>query len=85
MTRKLEIARRTWVGPTIAGALLAWLLRSLPSRLIQVGAVARPSSMVVPSQRLLLLMAPILGVVAGEALASVQALAPCRAVSKPGI
>ena len=85
LRRKLEIARRAWVGATIAGALLAWLLGSLPSTLMQAGAEANPSTIVEPSQWLVLLMASILGLVAGAVLASAQALVLRRAVRKPGL
>ena len=79
LRHRLEVARRAWVGATIAGALLAWMLGSLPSTLMQAGADAGQSAMAEPSLGLVLLFASGIGLVAGAVLASAQALVLRRA------
>ncbi len=85
LRHRFEIGRRSWVGATIAGALLAWLLGSLPSTLMQAGADADSRAVEEPGLGLVLLFASAIGLVAGAVLASAQAVVLRNAVRRAGL
>jgi hypothetical protein len=67
-----EIARRAWWLATVIGALVAWLLGSLPSTLISMQAEAGAAPAQEPSIAIVLLLAAALGALAGPILAVPQ-------------
>ena len=70
-----EIQRRTWILATLAGALAAWFLGSLPSSMmgLQSGAESASSeAMQEPSTLLMMVMAAGMGLVLGLVLAFPQ-------------
>lgn len=85
LRHRLEIGRRSWMGATIAGALLAWLLGSLPSTLMQAGAEADSRAIEEPDLGLVLLFASAIGLAAGAVLASAQAVVLRKAVRRAGL
>lgn len=80
----MRIARRTWVGATVAGALIAWFFGALPFSLMDMSAQASGGQVVEPPQILVLLGAAVVGLVAGAVLALFQWLALRRYVNKAG-
>ena len=72
------ISRRRWFLGTLGGALTAYVLGYLPSTLMDLGQAAAPAeaaAMAEPAQWLVLLLAALLGAVAGVALSFGQWLA----------
>jgi hypothetical protein len=78
------IARRAWVGATLVGALVAWLLGSLPSTLMGMGAEEGAAPAAEPEAWLVYLLAGLLGVVAGAVLALPQWWVLRRRVRRSG-
>lgn len=62
------IARRAWVVATIAGAVVAWFLGSLPSTLIDMGAQETSATPQEPPTWLIPLLAAGMGLVLGAVL-----------------
>jgi hypothetical protein len=67
-----QIARRAWLVATLAGALIAWFLGSLPSTLIGLGSSGSSSASQEPETWLMLLLAAGMGLVLGLILALPQ-------------
>lgn len=63
-----HIARRAWIIATIAGALVAWFLGSLPSTLIDVGAQQGGVPMDDPSPLMMYALAAGMGLALGPVL-----------------
>lgn len=66
------IARRTWVISTIVGAVLAWMLGSIPMAIAGLSGSSAPASAVEPPQALVLIFASALGLAAGLILSIAQ-------------
>jgi hypothetical protein len=60
-----QIARRAWLAATLAGALVAWFLGSLPATLIDMGADQTQAPAQEPETWLMLTMAAAMGLVLG--------------------
>lgn len=66
------IARRAWVLVTVAGAMVAWFLGSLPSTLMDMGSQGGAATAAEPPQALVLLMAAGMGLFLGAVLGTPQ-------------
>lgn len=67
-----SITRRSWISATVAGALIAWFLGSLPMTLANLNAGDQPAAGQEPEAAIMLLMAAAMGLVAGGVLAYPQ-------------
>jgi hypothetical protein len=77
-----RVARRAWLVATLAGALVAWFLGSLPATLIDVGADQAQAPAQEPETWLMLLMAAAMGLLLGLILALPQWRVLRRAVGR---
>jgi len=62
------VTRRSWVVSTVAGAVVAWFLGSLPSTLMDMGAQATGAAVQEPQASTVLLLAAAMGVFLGLVL-----------------
>jgi hypothetical protein len=76
------ISARAWILATLAGALVAWFLGSLPSALLSQGDDTAQAAAAEPSLAVVLLLAGLLGMVLGAVLAFVQWLVLRRVVDR---
>jgi hypothetical protein len=67
-----QITRRVWVAATLAGALIAWFLGSLPSTLIGLGSDQSGAAGQEPATWLMMLLAAAMGLFLGVILALPQ-------------
>jgi hypothetical protein len=77
-----RIARRSWVGATLLGALAAWAFGSIPSTLMSMGQENTAQPPPEPETAFVLILAGGLGALAGIVLALPQALVLRRSVEK---
>jgi hypothetical protein len=78
------ITRRAWWLATLAGALLAYVLGFLPSTLMSLGQDASQPAAAEPAQWIILLLAAVMGLVAGAVLSFAQWLVLRRNVRRAG-
>jgi len=67
-----RIARRSWIGATVVGAMVAWFFGSLPSTLMDMGGQQSGGAAQEPSTLIVLLLAAAMGLFLGFILAYPQ-------------
>jgi len=67
-----SVARRSWIGATVVGAMVAWFFGSLPSTLMDMGEQQSGGAAQEPSTLIVLLLAAAMGLFLGFILAYPQ-------------